>query len=94
MGWRLVELPQLIRLGAVGAGRPQSISLPTARSGVDSFVWTVATGAGAIWATTPRDGALWRIDPETNDVTRIPLPYFPAGVAAGDDEIWVTVRGD
>lgn len=86
--------PQLIRLRAVGAGRPRSIALPTVKSGVESSVWTVAAGAGAIWATTPRDRALWRIDPETNGVTRIPMPYSPAGVAAGDDEIWVTVRSN
>jgi streptogramin lyase len=56
-------------------------------------VWTVAAGAGAVWATTPRNRALWRIDPETNAVTRIPLGYLAAGVTVTDEDIWVTVRG-
>ena len=47
---------------------------------------------GSIWATLPDSHALWRIDPQTNRVTRIPIPYFPWGVAAADDEIWVAVR--
>ena len=41
----------------------------------------------------PDSHALWRIDPKTNHVTRITMPYFPWGVAAGDNEIWVNVRG-
>jgi len=85
--------PQVVRLQAVGAGKSRVISLPPLKCGTASGVWTVAAGAGAIWATTPCDRALWRIDPATNDVTRIAMAYFPAGVAAGDDEVWVTVRG-
>lgn len=55
-------------------------------------VTSVAAGAGAVWATVPDDHALWRIDPSTEETTRIPLRYFPWGVAVGDDGIWVTVR--
>lgn len=50
------------------------------------------TNSAAVWATTPRDGALWKIDPKTNEVTRITVPYLPTCVAAGEDDIWVTVR--
>jgi DNA-binding SARP family transcriptional activator/streptogramin lyase len=82
--------PQVVRLDAVGSGAPEPIALPVAYS---SSVWTVAAGAGAIWATTPQDRALWRIDPETNDTTRIPLGYSPGGVTVADDGVWVTVRG-
>ena len=57
-------------------------------------VTTVAAGAGWIWATVPDSRALWRIDPKTNHVTRIPMQYFPWGVAAGDDGVWVTVRAN
>jgi len=56
-------------------------------------VWTVAAGAGAIWATATQDKALWRIDPDTNETTRIPLGYSPGGVTVADDGVWVTVRG-
>jgi len=56
-------------------------------------VTTVAAGAGSIWAAVPDSHALWRIDPKTNHVTRIPMRYFPWGVAADDDEVWVGVRG-
>jgi SARP family transcriptional regulator, regulator of embCAB operon len=83
--------PQVVRLPAVGSGRPRQVSLPTnvRRAGVT----TVAAGAGSVWATVPDSHALWRIDPKTNHVTRIALQAFPWGVAAGHDEIWVAVRG-
>lgn len=76
----------------MGSAQPKKISLPAANS--EAGVWTVAAGEGFIGATTPRDGALWRIDPKTSETTRIRLPYLPAGVTAGSDGIWVTVRGE
>ncbi len=81
---------QVVRLPAVGSGRPDPVSLPT--SVRPAGVTTVAAGAGSVWATVPKDHALWRIDPRTKRVTRIAIPYFPWGVAAADDEIWVAVR--
>jgi len=86
----------VVRTSAVGPVRPHSVLLPFRNRGrcpQISCVWTVAAGAGAIWATTPEDRALWRIDPTTNAVTRIPLPYAPTGVTADADDVWVTVRG-
>jgi len=83
--------PQVVRLPAVGSGKPRHVSLPT--SVRPAGVTTVAAGAGWIWATVPDSRALWRIHPKTSQVTRIAMQYFPWGVAAGDDEIWVTVRG-
>ena len=85
------DLPQVFRLPAVGSGRPRRIPLPVKVR--PAGVPTVAAGAGSVWATVPDSHALWRIDPKTNRVTRIAMPYFPWGVAAGDDEVWVTVRG-
>lgn len=85
--------PQVVRLRAVGPTKPRSVQLPVTKQ-FDAGVWNVAMGAGALWATTPREGALWRLDPETNAVTRIAMPYFPTGVAADDDDVWVTVRGE
>jgi streptogramin lyase len=83
--------PTVVRLPAIGSGKPRTIALPAAleRAGVTS----VAAGAGAIWATVPDGHALWRIDPKTDKTARIGLRYFPWGVAVGDDGIWVTVRG-
>ena len=83
--------PRVVRLRAVGSGKPRAISLPVSEP--TAGVWNVAAGAGAVWATTPRDGALWRIDPETNHVTRITVPHLPTWVTVGDDELWLTVRG-
>jgi DNA-binding SARP family transcriptional activator len=82
--------PDVVRLPAVGSGPPRHVSLrfTTGRAGVTS----VAGGAGAIWATVPDDHAVWRIDPKTTRTTRIGLGYYPWGVAAGDDGIWVVVR--
>ena len=85
-------IPQVVRVPAVGAGKPRAIVLPVEAGFVDSAVWGVDAGAGAIWAATPRFGAVWRIDPETDAVTRIPMPYLPSGVAADDDAVWVTIR--
>jgi DNA-binding SARP family transcriptional activator/streptogramin lyase len=85
--------PQVVRLPAVGAAPPHRISLPVRRGCSQvSCVWSVAAGAGFIWATTPRDGALWRIDPATNAVKRLALTYPPAGVTADANDVWVTLR--
>ena len=86
------ELPQLYRIPAVGSGIPRLVSLPVKARLTGVGVTAVAAGGGWIWATVPVSRALWRIDPNRNRVTRIPLRYFPWGVAAGDDGVWVTVR--
>jgi len=82
--------PRVVRMRAVGGAKPHDISLPV-KNPADVGVWNVAAGSGAVWATTPRDGTLWRVDPKTNKATPIPMPYPPAGVAADDDGVWVTV---
>jgi class 3 adenylate cyclase/streptogramin lyase len=87
--------PDVVRLNAVGAAQPRRIRLPVRNVRAClriSCVWRLAAGAGAIWATTAEDRALWRISTKTNDVTRISLPYSPAGVASDADDVWVTVR--
>jgi class 3 adenylate cyclase/streptogramin lyase len=83
--------PRVVRLPAVGSGKPRTVSLPVINR--TAGVWNVAAGAGAVWATTPRDGALWRIDPETNDVTRITVAHWPTWVTVGADALWLSVRG-
>ena len=83
--------PRVVRLHAVGPSKPRWVLLRPVRNRT-AGVWCVAAGAGAVWATTPRDGALWRIDPKTNHVTRIAIPYLPACVTFGDDELRLTVR--
>ena len=82
--------PQLVRLNAVGSPDPHSVRLPVTKKGSSPSV--VSAGAGAVWATTLE--GLWRIDPSTNEVTRIPVPYVPFGVAPDDDAVWVTVGAD
>jgi DNA-binding SARP family transcriptional activator len=84
------QVPDVVRLPAVGSGRPRRFSLPvtTHPAGVTS----IAAGAGAIWATVPDDHAVWRIDPKTNKARRIAIGYYPWGVAVGDDGIWVATR--
>jgi streptogramin lyase len=80
--------PKVVRMHAIGDAGPRNVALPVKES---AGVWNVAAGAGAVWATTPRDRTLWRIDPSTNEVTSVGLRYPPAGVAADDDGVWVTV---
>ena len=78
--------PEVVRLRAVGPARPSPICLPVhARAACVKYscVWTVAVGAGAVWATTPRDRALWRIDPKTNAVPPSPPRTRPPGAPRG-----------
>jgi class 3 adenylate cyclase/sugar lactone lactonase YvrE len=84
--------PAVARVAARGPGNPRTIRLAEPKDST-SDVWSVSAGAGAVWAAGPRYGSIWKVDPATNAVTQIPVPYLPAGVAAGDDEVWVTVRG-
>jgi class 3 adenylate cyclase len=89
------DTPQVTRIPAVGSPVQQHIALPVGpTTGRGSAVWLVDANSSAVWATTPRFGALWKIDPETDAVTEIPLPYLPSGVAAAEDAVWVTVRGE
>ncbi|HJQ75564.1 MAG TPA: BTAD domain-containing putative transcriptional regulator [Gaiellaceae bacterium] len=83
--------PRVARVPAVGAEKPDTVVLPvtTARR---VGVTTLAVGGGAIWATVPGDHAVFRIDQKTHEATRVGLPYFPWGVAATEDGIWVSLR--
>lgn len=83
--------PQIVRLRAVGSVDRRAVTLPVDNPAVG--IWTVAAGAGAVWAAMPHGHTLWRIDPRTDAVTRVPIPYLPTGVAAGANDVWVTVRG-
>ena len=82
--------PEVVRLRAMGSAGRRAVTLPFDDPAVGS--WTVAAGAGAVWAAMPYGHALWRIDPRTNAVTRIAIPYLPTGVAVDADGVWVTVR--
>jgi DNA-binding SARP family transcriptional activator/streptogramin lyase len=79
--------PQVVRLPAVGSTRQRAFYLP-ATGGVTDL----AAGDGAIWAAVPDSRAVWRIDTSTGRIARIPLRYFPWGVAVTDDGIWVSLR--
>jgi streptogramin lyase len=82
--------PDVVRLPAFGPGKPRDIPLKVL--GRPAGVTTLAAGAGYVWATVPDDHALWRIDPKTGHAKRIPLRYYPWGVAVTDDGIWVSLR--
>jgi YVTN family beta-propeller protein len=49
----------------------------------------VAYAAHAVWITDSSDNLLLRADPAHQVIDRIPVGRGPAGVAAGDGEIWV-----
>ena len=84
------DIPQVIRLAAVGSRPARHIRLPV--TSLPAGVTGIAAGAGSIWATVPENHALFRIDPKTNRAKRIPLHYSPWGVDVGDDGVWVSVR--
>src|SRR5262249_18775679 len=83
--------PRVVGLPAVGSAPARHISLPvTARP---AGITRLAVADGYIWATVPDDHAVWRIDPTSNRATRVPLKYYPWGIAADDSGgIWVTLR--
>jgi streptogramin lyase len=82
--------PFVVRVPAFGSGPPRYYRLKV--RAVPAGVTALAAGFGAVWATVPDDRAVWRIDEETGERTRIPLRYYPWGVAAADDGIWVSLR--
>ena len=85
------DIPDLVRLPAVGSGASRRVHLPVHVR--PAGVTTLAAGAGAIWATVPDDHAVWQIDPKApGHPTRIPLRFYPWGVAVSDDGIWVSLR--
>ena len=85
------DIPDLVRLPAVGSGASRRVRLPVLVR--PAGVTTLAAGAGAIWATVPDDHAVWRIDPKApGDPLRVPLRFYPWGVAVSDDGIWVSLR--
>jgi len=84
--------PEVVRVPAVGPGQPRRVSLPTRAR--PAGVTSVASGAGSVWVTVPDDHAVSRIDPKTYEATRIPLRYFPWGVTADEDGVWVTMRAN
>jgi class 3 adenylate cyclase/streptogramin lyase len=91
-----IRAPEIVRMNAVGSPDPRSIPLPVTKTEVSrsweaAGVSTLAVGAGAVWAVTPGDRAIWRIGSSAGDVTRIPVPHLPFGVAADNEAVWVTV---
>jgi len=60
---------------------------------VDDEPVAVAVGAGAVWVASSAAGTVSRIDPGTNEVVeKIETGNAPAGIAAGERFVWVTVQ--
>jgi serine/threonine-protein kinase len=66
----------------------------------ESFASHLAVGDGAVWWVGADSGFVWRVDPHTGRIVSTirltpPLQSFsdfePFGVAAGADDVWVTV---
>ncbi|HET8751486.1 MAG TPA: BTAD domain-containing putative transcriptional regulator [Gaiellaceae bacterium] len=84
--------PALSHFSAARRDNSHSVHLDV-KWGPPAGVTSVAAGFGYIWATVPDDHALFRINPKTLETKRIPLRYYPWGVAVGEHGIWVTLRG-
>ena len=74
-------------------------SIPTSRGeghrrlalGLQSGLFSVAAGAGGVWAANWSELTLVRIDPDTNQVVaRIELPGAPRDVTTVGDDVWVS----
>ena len=52
----------------------------------------LAVGEGSIWLAGDAFGrTVWRVDPGSRQViATIPLPFIPAGIAAGENGVWIT----
>lgn len=53
----------------------------------------VAFGEGAVWATNEVADTVYRIDPSTNGARVVGRMLAPAGVAVGEEGVWVTWAG-
>jgi DNA-binding SARP family transcriptional activator len=80
-----------IGLAAEAGVMRASESRPTARIvPIGGRAFSIAIGAGSVWALTPDTGELWRIDPRDDAVTgKLHLPTPQAVVTAGNS-VWVT----
>jgi DNA-binding SARP family transcriptional activator len=63
----------------------------TARSiPIGGKAFSIATGAGAVWALSPDPAKLWRINPRTDSVTSaIDVGADPAAVVVAGGSVWV-----
>jgi DNA-binding SARP family transcriptional activator/ABC-type branched-subunit amino acid transport system substrate-binding protein/streptogramin lyase len=60
---------------------------------LDSGVGWVAFGEGAVWATNEIADKVYRIDPGTYRARVVAHVPAPAGVAVGEDAVWVAAAG-
>jgi virginiamycin B lyase len=66
--------------------------IDVSRSGLQSGLFSVAAGAGGVWAANWSELTLVRIDPKTNQVVaRIELPGAPRDVTTVGDDVWVSL---
>jgi virginiamycin B lyase len=66
--------------------------IDVSRSGLESGLFSVAAGAGGVWAVNWSEQTLVRIDPRTNEVVaRIELPAAPRDVTTVGDDVWVSL---
>jgi streptogramin lyase len=67
---------------------PDTTSLLSAYTSFDGL----AVGEGSVWVVGDAFGrTVWRIDPVSARLAaRIPLPFIPAGIAAGERAVWIT----
>jgi DNA-binding SARP family transcriptional activator len=87
LGYGSLWIGLAARVGVMRA----SESTPAARIvPIGGRAFSVAAGAGSVWALTPENGELWRIDPRDDAVTgKIHLPA-PQDVVTAGDSVWVT----
>ena len=88
---REVDAARLSIESSIAANVAQHVPLPPSLGEHSA----VAVGAGGVWVLVGALGhRLLRIDPVHRRVTTIPLPFAPAGVAAGPEGVWVTAQLD
>jgi YVTN family beta-propeller protein len=84
--------------GPISAGSTQQVPVPFPMDEVHyrEFSSGIAVGDGGVWVIgDANDRALAEISPASpRIVATIPLPGVPAGVAAGEDAVWVTDQLD
>jgi class 3 adenylate cyclase/streptogramin lyase len=68
---------------------------PAVGLGISVAPNAIAVGGGYVWVTGGTTGTLYRIDPtQAHAITSIDLGVGLAGVAFGDDAVWVTNQND
>jgi hypothetical protein len=75
-----------------GPGRPDRADGSTRRFDVGDTPAAIAGNASGVWVTATLERRVWQLRPDGAVIRQIALDGIPAGIAVGDDRVWVALR--